>query len=567
MCKWLFVLVFFLVQRTLISQSIILDEVYDDWSQNDIVSEEIGDASGLDIESLSIANDDNYLYFKIDLDREVLLQSSSGILLAIDIDANANTGLNLEGMGAEIVFNFGQRAGRFYRGNNNSEIYHTDIGLITSPTVTSSSFEVAIRRDFIIDGNVIGIDGDISVYVLDNSSSTADYIPNRMEFARYTLKENVTMATAEFSLDPDADSDFRILSYNVKRDNIFDFFLRDSYQNIFNAIQSDIYCFQEVYDNSAEDLFNLLDGWGVLDHSTEWHYKKHGNDIITISKYPIVFSRFMAGNGLYVLDVNGTEVVVYNLHLPCCDNDSGRREEIDVMLANIRESRQGNSSYVFEDEAPIIILGDMNFVGFSEQVESILNGDIINNNNYGDDFIMDYDGTGLADLKPRTTGLSSSFTWYNPGSSFFPGRLDYIFYTDSRLEIKNSFTLFTEAMSDDWLDANGMMSFDASLASDHLPLVADFKFKAITSTEASVDDSGLHVYPNPFDAVLTLENRTDQKIKAVYARTVDGRLIYRHLDFSTETITLKDIGNYQGILMLEVYFENGRKTVVKLVAK
>jgi endonuclease/exonuclease/phosphatase family metal-dependent hydrolase len=65
------------------------------------------------------------------------------------------------------------------------------------------------------------------------------------------------------------------------------------------------------------------------------------------------------------------------------------------------------------------------------------------------------------------------FTWYSPPSSFVPGRLDYIYYTDSVLRAVRRYTLFTPALSAEQLEASGLRTGDVLQASDHLPLVLD----------------------------------------------------------------------------------------------
>ena len=62
---------------------------------------------------------------------------------------------------------------------------------------------------------------------------------------------------------------------------------------------------------------------------------------------------------------------------------------------------------------------------------------------------------------------------FAPDNLYFPpGRLDYIVYSDSTAEMRQSFVLDTAILSDAALDAAGLRRSD-SLASDHLPVVLD----------------------------------------------------------------------------------------------
>jgi hypothetical protein len=66
-----------------------------------------------------------------------------------------------------------------------------------------------------------------------------------------------------------------------------------------------------------------------------------------------------------------------------------------------------------------------------------------------------------------------TFTWYGQRESFWPGRLDFIIYSDAVVDIGNSFVLFTPAMSEEVLERYRLERWDATTASDHLPVVGD----------------------------------------------------------------------------------------------
>ena len=66
--------------------------------------------------------------------------------LVLDTDANAATGEALYGVGAELVWLFGGRTGRTVFAGQTSAIGQGALGLVTAPTVTSATFEVALPR-------------------------------------------------------------------------------------------------------------------------------------------------------------------------------------------------------------------------------------------------------------------------------------------------------------------------------------------------------------------------------------------------------------------------------------
>ena len=169
-----------------------------------------------------------------------------------------------------------------------------------------------------------------------------------------------------------------------------------------------------------------------------------------------------------------SELLIINAHLPCCANDSGRQAEIDRIMAFIRDARQPGGPLDLPPNTPILITGDLNLVGLSQQLTSLCNGDIVNEGTFGPDFLPDWDGSELANSISRQTEKRMGYTWRNDSSSYWPGQLDYVIYTDHVLTPGNNFILYTPEMSPENLGAHGLLSTD-SLASDHLLFCTDFR--------------------------------------------------------------------------------------------
>ena len=103
--------------QQIVAQSILVDENMSDW--NDIpkyAQESMGDFGNgeLDIKSVKIYDDDRFIYFLLELNSEILLQQFNDLSLFIDTDNNSNTGVELEGIGYELQFSFGDREGVAY---------------------------------------------------------------------------------------------------------------------------------------------------------------------------------------------------------------------------------------------------------------------------------------------------------------------------------------------------------------------------------------------------------------------------------------------------------------------
>jgi hypothetical protein len=182
---------------------------------------------------------------------------------------------------------------------------------------------------------------------------------------------------------------------------------------------------------------------------------------------------------------------------------------MDEFMAFVRDSKNQVSDIPITENTPIVVLGDMNMVGYSEQLRTILDGDIKDNDNYGDDFSPDWDNTPFDDSKPWTIGRPMAFTWYSEGETFSPGRLDFLIYTGSVMIQKNSFVLFTKGMTETQLSNFGLQANDNINSSDHLPVVADFEFTEITTVgESKSIPEKFNLsqnYPNPFNPVTNIQ--------------------------------------------------------------
>ena len=143
----------------------------------------------------------------------------------------------------------------------------------------------------------------------------------------------------------------------------------------------------------------------------------------------------------------------------------------------IRETKESISEIPLSENTPIIILGDCNLVGNAQQLKTLLTGDIQDTMRFGPRFSPDWDYSSFADLVPYCTNIPFAFTWYDRYSSFSPGRLDFMIYTDTMLQPAKKFVLFTPAMPTDTLTAYSLNADDVLNASDHLPVVADFILK------------------------------------------------------------------------------------------
>ena len=200
--------------------------------------------------------------------------------------------------------------------------------------------------------------------------------------------------------------------------------------------------------------------------------------------------------------------MIFNSHLSCCGYNDSRQYDADEIVAFIRDWIQtGSGPFTLESGTPFIHVGDFNLVGYRQQLTTLTDGDIDGNVQWGSDFSLDWDTTALSDVFSIHTSERMGYTWRRDYSSFSPGKLDYILYTDSVLDTGKHFILNTLTMSDAELVANGLDLNDTYYASDHLPRVFDIAgFRNLSAeSEYTVPEKIIlnPAFPNPFNSVTT----------------------------------------------------------------
>jgi endonuclease/exonuclease/phosphatase family metal-dependent hydrolase len=369
---------------------------------------------------------------------------------------------------------------------------HADVGLTTLPTVRADTFEIALDRSALPGGAAPTIDS-LRLALAGGD----DRLPDAGEAVGYALSDADVSVEVPTLDRPDAAA-VRLLSYNAV--NNFDrelnsLFIDDrqpSYRRILGAIGPDVVGIQEVYDQTAarteavaEDTLGLPDAW---------NWAKEGQDLVLGSRFPILDTHSIPGyadyeSGAFLLDTRdalGTRLVVVNMHPPCCNypaedgepsRNAQRQRVVDGVAAFMRDVTAGKGPFDVAAETPVVVLGDMNFVGDAQQERTLRAGRIVNTDRFGEPAAPDWDGTELLDARPRHTARPLHVTWVDPGSSFPPGRLDYAYVTDSVLEIAHEFVLSTSTMPAAALDRAGLEAGDTPSASDHLPVVIDVRRK------------------------------------------------------------------------------------------
>lgn len=491
------------------SLPIAIDGSFGDWtSEATTFSDTQGDApNGIDLLNLGISNDADYLFLRVELGEETLLTDFNDLTLFLDTDGNPLTGKILSGIGAELELNLGDREGRFYIGNSSDYIYLSDVGFRHLPTVSSEIFEMAIWRGAEPDGDTpLFTSNTIKLLLRDGVSG--DYLPNAGNTLEYTFDVGGNFPFAPMDLSKNSPGHLRLMTWNMLSDGILDFDREPHFRNVVSVLQPDIVTFNEAWDATVGQAVSFMNQAAPLGNFQSWQGVKLDAGNITLSRFPILENWLVyPGHRLTasLIDVpesmSGVDFLVINAHLRCCEANYERQQEADAFAKFILDLKSPGGAITLPEGTPFALSGDLNLVGWRQQLTTLLTGDIQNTATFGAGGALDWDGTDLADIVGLQSDRRMAHTWESESSQYPPSRLDFLICSNSVLDVVKSFTLNTTAMSSERLATYGLGADDTYLASDHHPKVTDFDLKNLTAVgETSAGALELGVAPNPVDS-------------------------------------------------------------------
>tara|TARA_Y100000590_G_scaffold460722_1_gene620722 strand:- start:235 stop:1842 length:1608 start_codon:yes stop_codon:yes gene_type:complete len=498
-------LIIYFIIGVLYSSAIQIDGLFSDWEADSSIvyfEDSISDTDGADFLNLSITNDENFLFIKIKLDREIDLlddfENASDIIIQIDADNNSNTGYSINGIGSEYGIRCLEKF--VYVNTNNGENIEplSFVQFRALPSVTSDEFEIAIGRHPF--GESIFND-TIAIIIKENHSN--DFIPNEGQILTFTFNDAYHEPVELIEINKEDPELLRVMAYNTLSNGLKDHNRIDRFVRVINAINPQIIGFNETGQTSEQDVYDVLD----TSLGGTWHILKHNPENITASRFPIV-GTWDVHNKIQatLLDLNdeGPYMLFVVGHLSCCGSDDSRQEQADRFIEFVLDAKTPGGEITISENTPIVFLGDMNLVGNSQQYYTIIEGDIQDTDTYGSGGLPDWDNSELEDVICRQTDKRMAYTWRHDNSEYPPGRLDFIFYTNSVMSTTKSFTLQTEIMSDERLENYGLLWNDTKEASDHFPVVADFNlyFNQECNFTGDINNNGI---VNIIDIVIIVE--------------------------------------------------------------
>lgn len=516
------------------SASILIDGYFDDWTSNLITWNDPNEGNDVDIISVQVTNDENYLYLHIQLNSDIQLMSNllpHNLFLYIDSDNNSNTGFNPQSnYGSEIGINFKQRFA-YYNVVPFSTVSLNEANITAAPAVTNNEFEIAINRNVIPDG-INPLFSSNTIKIAFQESSDGDFLPDNGQVFSYTFDDTPTAVFTPIDLNKSSTDFIRILAYNTLFDGITDTNLQSEYVRILQAINPDIIGFSECVSSTVNQVKSRLDSWLPLFNTAGWYVIKDDYDLITASQWPFLESwQEMDRQFPTLIDLPSSfdeNLLFTNSHLKCCDGNTQRQMQVDEYAAFIRDIKIEGGAFILEENTPIIYAGDLNLVGFNSQLQTLITGIIQNSGQFGAGTPLDWDASNNLDIVPVHSDNNFSFTWQDESSDYTPSRIDYFIVSDAVINVEKAFVLNTQEMSQNRLDLYNLETNDTYYSSDHYPIIMDFSLiENVSISENSVINTT--IYPNPSTGNFTINMKKSVANGLLNITNSIGEIVYTKL--------------------------------------
>jgi endonuclease/exonuclease/phosphatase family metal-dependent hydrolase len=464
-----------------------------------------GAPGGLDLGALQLTDDGEALFLALDVQRATILQNGpdesagSDLTLYLDRDADSATGLSVgepgtEEMGADVEIRFGRKEVLLYGdGDEPERITPGAFGLQTLPTHSARRFEIRLPLSRT----------DRRALRLALRDGTGDRLPDT-GFVAYTPSRTPLPPPEPIPLDRSPAS-IRLLSLNLNRrldEEDSDPAAAEAVARLLRSTQPDVINLQELYQWSAEQARAWVSGVlptrptrrsaaSTTEHAADaedttkarWYAAK-SHDCVTVSRFPLTASAPVDNNLVVALDLpdsftskeRATDLVLFNAHTPCCENNAGRDQEMDHLAATWRDLMEGRGPFPVAPDVAAVFLGDFNLVGFRRQLAALRDGALVDPAD-GPDFAPGRARGSLAVVPLRHSHARQAYTGRHDSSPFGPGRLDWVFYTADALEPVRSYLLDTTTMPHKALKRWGLEPTDTVRASDHRVVVVDFRLR------------------------------------------------------------------------------------------
>ena len=496
---------------------IVIDGQFDDWAAVTDVHVDPLDAeqAPLDITTIRITHDEAFVHIFADLTREVCIQQLGSMLhFVIDGDGNAETGAEVHELpGADIVITMSPLSRSHGETRNMGvglvsltfrpdpeqvvqgglpPISPYDVGFTFGPTYASAHFEFRMQRGVQIPQTPMLFAGDSMRLKLVHTDAEGRMLDTTvvMEHALTTALgkangvPNGDNGTADPLLKADA-SHLRVVSLNAQHSKL----VQDAERagRVMKALAPDVLLLQELTDRTRPDEVESLlnrcappvegrwhvhigEGGGNLRCGVATHLPHELVEELKLVSYPDRPDRYIRTAAL-VIQHQEHRLLATSVHLRCCGGATGEEEETRrIEVAELRS--RIDPLRVRLDLDGLVVGGDFNLVGTREPLDMMC-------------LLGDFDGSHLTAAQPLQLDGRSNATWADRLQPFVPGRLDYFVTSDSTLVTQREFVFDSADLPSRWLEEHGLTAEDATLLSDHRPLVIDLAWAAPKASAAT----------------------------------------------------------------------------------
>ena len=524
-----------------VSTPIVIDGRFEDWADVPVLVADSGDAprSALDLAGIKASYDDGAFYTLIDLGRPANLQALDGtISIAFDADGDAGTGVPVFGLpGVDLIVDLSppyevggmpagvgvgvRSASQSASGTSGPEAKafeagdSYDVGFTYAPKYTHRRFEMRLAREpLLVEPGRFGGDRFTAkaVFTGPDGAILDEIGPFTQELSARRTRPALIGDAADPLARPKG-VDLRILSWNVAHRSLVE--RSDRFRRLIAAVRPDLLLLDEVPgDLTAETVLALLSGResGVEDEARS---NGAGDDVFEGAEWSLVYGEaggrqrgvIAARRGSvsslrelarieYPTDLSGQldgvvppgfggveagvpaaaglaesggrRILAITVDLQCCGNgddtpqEAIRRAEAQALSTALSDVLSRGT----EGIGGIIVAGDLNLVGSRRPLDLLTAG-------------LDLDGSDLAVAEPLDLLGLTDATWTGVrwARAFPPGRLDFVLFSDTSLELRQAFVFDTAVIPGVWLEAHGLLSDDTAAASDHFPIVTDFSWQ------------------------------------------------------------------------------------------
>ncbi|MCC6230742.1 MAG: hypothetical protein IT432_16140 [Phycisphaerales bacterium] len=421
-----------------------INGVFDDWmGVAALATDPAGDSSGeLDVLALRASSEGTVLSLKLDLKNPVNLSTGSTANATLKLVVTAPSGRTL-------TIDFRARKA-YYDGQSGSVVPWPNIKFECLPTASSTSWEM--RMDLSPIGVLVG-------QTVSMNFNTADTLASAVN---YTLVDQASDA-ARRVIDQRPCTDLRIASLNTEQTGLGDAVRRPKILRLVDAVNADVYCFQEEYSGNATNLATYLNTTDPLENGAAWNVVRQ-TELYIASHYPLIPVAMGDQHfGAVVLNP-GREVLVITNHPKCCGYQ-GTSEDVKRItqatdainnLALFRAGQKGANLVAYKD-VPVVVVGDWNLVGSSTPLDL---------------WLAPNAPDMKRDLVVNQIGDEASTWAAHDGLDFWPGALDLFIRSRGRLFPHWVVGLHTSELTAAELADLGLQAGDSD-ATDHRMIIAE----------------------------------------------------------------------------------------------